>query len=144
MECKDCAESENGNPAQACCPSCLEETFEHRRASAAFKGHGVRYDTGKCRLYYNDPEEHIVEVEPPGPRRALVRADKLTTVMQELAEEKAMCTKLAEALKLALELLTERRLMNDCLTERYYLVMVDEEKAVESAIKEWEESNAHG
>jgi hypothetical protein len=68
----------------------------------------------------------------------------LDVALESLNEYRAMCTKLAEALKLALELLTERRLMNDCLTERYYLVMVDEEKAVESAIKEWEESNAHG
>jgi len=25
MTCDDCAESENGQPAQACCPQCLEE-----------------------------------------------------------------------------------------------------------------------
>jgi hypothetical protein len=71
MTCDDCAESENGKPAQSCCGQCLEEQ-------------SVDADEDIDYL-----EEHIVEVEPPGPRVALIRADKLTAVMEELDYVKA-------------------------------------------------------
>jgi hypothetical protein len=122
MTCDDCAESLDGEPAQACCPQCLEEQ------------RNTLDDTDYL-------EEHIIEVEPPGPRRALVMEDKLTAVMEELAEEKAMCAKLAEALKVAQAAMEERSSPSvvNYMTHNQREIWDSCRAAVEAALKEWED-----
>jgi hypothetical protein len=103
MDCKDCAESESGQPAQACCPQCLEEqrismeermardepeeTFEHRRASAAFKGHGVKYDTGKRRFYGDEATALADHLELSGALSLLKYRDKRISELEAALED---------------------------------------------------------
>ncbi len=146
MDCKDCAESVDGAPGGSCCGQCLEDSNPLEAI---------------CGQYLEEP---IIEVEPPGPRRALVRAEKVaeafTAVLEELAEARAtilayrlelsgalsllkdrdaMCAKLAEALRVALRAMKVRRLMLDDVTINCLKELGDEEATIEAVLKEWED-----
>jgi hypothetical protein len=93
-------------------------------------------------------EEHIVEIEPPGPRRALVReADallvqsELDVALESLNEYRAMCAKLAEALKMAQNTMQYRRYFDKNATYDTMKRWDVEEALVTAILKEWEDQN---
>jgi hypothetical protein len=135
-----------------------EETFEHRRASAAFKGHGVKYDTETRRFYIDEATALVDHLELSGALSLLKYRDKriseleahakaisdwdLAGALFKLNNSQAMCAKLADALKVAQAAMIERRerLTMDPIifTQRAHRYDV-EEALVAAALKEWED-----
>ena len=103
MDCKDCAESRDGEPGGACCAMCEER---------------ICYD-----------EDPIIKVKPPGPRRALIRE----------ADAKAMCAKLAEALRVARKAMDFRSATCSACMPGHMEQWNAEDSVIESALKEWED-----
>jgi len=122
MTCKDCAESENGQPAQACCPQCLEEQAtalaDHLELSGALS-------------LLKDRDKRIEELEAERDNYKEQRYDSNrdnVTYHFRAVELETMCAKLAEALKVA----------KDAMETRDEILYADIE-AVEAALKEWED-----
>ena len=155
MTCDDCAESENGKPAQACCPQCLDE----HRAALLESGHGVEYSTGKRRYYIDEATalaDHLelagalsllkdsrarearLQSEALDSKKQIGRLSKRSSRLIEMMHNRyLMCAKLAELLKKSQEVYA--------VFDDYYVYEQDQEKisqhiaAVESALKEWED-----
>jgi hypothetical protein len=152
MECKDCAESENGQPAQACCPQCLEEgraiydpminltIGNPRRNYDLIPGVDGAPGGSCCGQCLDEQRAAMLEsgygVEySTGKRRyyideATALADhlELAGALSLLKDAKTREAKLAAALRVALEAMQEG------------VVYDSDMETVEAALKEWEGS----
>jgi len=88
-----------------------------------------------------DRDKRIAELEEIvdryGWRKGLIQS-ALDSHKEKLCASRAMCAKLAEALKVALRAMKVRRLMLDDVTVNCLKELGDEEKDIEAALKEWD------
>ena len=134
--CDDCTESENGQPAQACCPQCLEEQAtalaDHLELSGALELlNDAKAMEARLKREAIDYKAQIGRLEK--------RADRWIDKAQA---QYNMCSKLSEALYIAHRCMVERR--EKITTDQMLFVQRmhrynDEEVLVEAALKEWED-----